>query len=82
MNNDNLILLAVVGLVAYFLINKAGGTNTIKNVGKPVGIFGISEIFTGAKDGQVGAGWRYFTDGASISPEGIYYMNGVEVWRP
>lgn len=39
-------------------------------------------VFNGALPGQPGWGWDYFTDGVSISPDGVYYMNGREVWRP
>lgn len=27
-------------------------------------------------------GWQYFTDGTAISPEGVYYYKGEQVWAP
>lgn len=82
MNNTDLLLIALAGAAVWFFSNqaKAGSSNTVMNLGKAIN--GISEIFTGAKSGQVGAGWRYFSDGTSISPTGVYYLNGVEVWAP
>lgn len=77
--NEILLLVAAVGVFLIFK-SKAGATNTINNLGTAIN--GISEIFTGAKPGQPGAGWRYFNDGTSIDPSGVYYMNGVEVWSP
>lgn len=40
------------------------------------------QILSGALPSEPGWGWQYFTDGVAISPAGIYYKNGVEVWRP
>lgn len=39
-------------------------------------------IINNALPGQPGYGWTYYGDGIAISPEGIYYKNGAEVWRP
>lgn len=80
MNNTTLLIIAAAA--GAFLIYKAkhGSANTVNNLGTAIN--GISEIFTGATAGSVAAGWRYFTDGTSISPNGTYYMNGVEVWTP
>lgn len=27
-------------------------------------------------------GWQYFTDGTAISPDGVYYYQGQQVWSP
>lgn len=68
--------------VTYFVFKSktVSSANTINNLGKAVN--GISEIFTGANKGAVGYGWRYFSDGTSISPSGAYYSNGQLVWSP
>lgn len=74
--NKQILLYAMLAASAYLLLKK--NPNIVNNVGAAVG--GVSEIFTGAKAGDIGFGWRYFTDGTSISPEGTYYHNGVKVW--
>jgi hypothetical protein len=44
--------------------------------------YGVQEIF--AQPGQDYGGWRYFSDGTSISPEGAYYYQGSQepIWSP
>ena len=32
--------------------------------------------------GQAGYGWKYYSDGISISPDGTYYKDGVVAWAP
>ena len=78
MNNTTLLLIAAAAAAYLLFRDKNASANTVNNLGTAIN--GISEIFTGAKGNQAGAGWRYFTDGTSISPTGTYYMNGVEVW--
>lgn len=75
-SNEWFLLAAGVGLI--FWLMKRDTSNTIKNLGTPIN--GVSEIFTGAKQGQAGYGWRYFTDGSAISPDGKYYLNGQYIW--
>lgn len=41
----------------------------------------VSEVLTGSGS-QFGNGWRYFTDGTAIDPQGNYYSNGQMVWSP
>lgn len=84
MKNQDMIILAVGALAVWWLWNKYGkqdNSNTVINVGKP-DQYGISEIFSGAKLGDVAYGWRYFTDGTAISPNGTYYHNGMPIWTP
>jgi hypothetical protein len=43
----------------------------------------VSEIQnTATTPGQEGYGWRYFTDGTAISPDGKYYSGGSLVYDP
>lgn len=77
MNNNDLLLLAAAAAAVYFLMNR-DTSNTINNLGQAVN--GISEVFTGAKQGDTAFGWRYFTDGGAIGPDGKYYLNGQYVW--
>jgi len=77
-NNTTLILLAAAGAAAYLLLKSkpaSGGTKTRTNTDL------VSEILNNDTPGQAGYGWRYFDNGVAISPNGIYYKNGVEVWR-
>lgn len=80
MDNNFILLVAAVGAAYLIFKAKKGASNTVNNLGTAIN--GISEIFTGAKGNQPGVGWRYFSDGTSIDPSGVYYMNGVEVWAP
>lgn len=81
---DLAILLAAAGVVVaagYYMNRRNGGAGlslspTVRVSGSP------DQIIGGALPGQPGWGWQYFTDGTAISPEGIYYLNGREVWRP
>lgn len=43
---------------------------------------GAREISNPAQPGQTGYGWRYFSDGTTISPNGEYYKDGQPVWSP
>jgi hypothetical protein len=44
--------------------------------------YGVQEVFP--QQGQDFEGWRYFSDGTAISPEGAYYYQGSEepIWSP
>lgn len=77
MKTNDLLMIAAAGIAIYWFLNR-DTSNTVKNLGEAIN--GISEIFTGAKQGQSGYGWRYFTDGGAISPDGSYYLNGDKVW--
>lgn len=41
----------------------------------------VTEVLNGS-GGQFGNGWRYFTDGTAIDPQGNYYQNGALIWSP
>lgn len=40
------------------------------------------EIPNTAQEGQEGYGWRYFSDGTVIAPNGTYYVDGKPIWSP
>lgn len=42
---------------------------------------GATEIFD-AYGNSYSNGWRYFSDGTSISPDGKYYKSGALIWSP
>lgn len=41
---------------------------------------GTTEIRNDDLPGQSGYGWRYYSDGTSIGPDGTYYQNGAAIW--
>jgi hypothetical protein len=75
-NKDNTTLFAALAVgAAYFLTKpKAATASPSGNGGAVPG--GAQEIFYGTANG-----WRYFTDGTAISPDGTYYKNGQMVWN-
>lgn len=82
MDKEDLMLIALAAGIAYYFlkIKRAQSANTVNNTGQAVN--GVSEIFTGAVKGALGYGWRYFSDGTSIDPNGNYYQNGQLIWSP
>jgi len=62
----------------------AGDTETVTP--KAVDWSGASNITTEientASSGSPGYGWKYYSDGTAISPEGKYYYQGSEVYDP
>ncbi len=77
METNDLLLIGGAGIAIYLYMNR-DTSNTVKNLGAAIN--GISEIFTGAKSGQPGYGWRYFSDGGAIGPDGKYYLNGQYIY--
>lgn len=66
-----------VAAAALFLVTqaKAKGT-TVARAAKNV----TTEILNSGNGW--GNGWRYFSDGTSISPDGKYYKGGALIWQP
>lgn len=54
---------------------KASGAAVPQNTQK------ISEVLDG-NGGAFSNGWRYFSDGTSISPAGDYYSGNTKIWSP
>lgn len=97
MKTDTLLILAAAGAGLYFMsrtlkttvsgsvgnsmVPRPGGTSSsLNNGGNLPGV--ITEIANDDLPGQAGYGWRYFSDGTVIGPDGSYYSNGVKVWSP
>ena len=57
-------------------------TNTETTVDWSGGSNQTTEIENTAAPGSPGYGWKYYSDGTSISPEGKYYYQGSEVYDP
>jgi hypothetical protein len=43
---------------------------------------GITEIYNNDLPGQAGYGWKYFSDGTTIGPDGSYYKDSQVIWTP
>lgn len=56
-----------------------GNTATSLNQG---GTVPVTEIVNSSVPGANGYGWRYFSDGTVIDPNGNYYSNGTMIWSP
>lgn len=73
--------LIVLGLaaVAVYMIAKSQKSTTTASSGLRGTAATVSEVLDSA--GKAFAnGWRYFTDGTSIDPQGNYYSGGQLVW--
>lgn len=75
-----LIAAAAVLGIGVMLTRKAGATTS---TGPGLGVSGTpdqswnSEIPNTALPGQPGWGWKYYTNGTSIDPQGRYYFQGT-----
>lgn len=68
MRNEEMIVLALAGLAVWFIVKGQGAGTAFK----------MPEFVKKAAPDYMG--WQYFTDGTSISPEGVYYHNGERVF--
>jgi hypothetical protein len=69
MNIKDVAIFAAVAFAAYWFLNRRDVKSAF-----------TSEIDNSALPGQTGYGWRYFSDGTAISPEGTYYKNGKMIY--
>lgn len=58
---------------------RPGGTASSLNNG---GNLPTTEIQNSAMPGDSAWGWRYYTDGTAIGPDGAYYYQGQRIWSP
>lgn len=58
------------------------GTLTSSLSGLLSGKTDVTEVPNSATEGQPGYGWKYFSDGTSIDPEGNYYRGNEKIWSP
>lgn len=73
-------MLIILSGIAAFLLLKAKQVQAKSGIQTNADM--VTEILNEDNPGQPAYGWRYFSNGVAISPNGIYYKNGVEVWRP
>lgn len=90
MKNDTLVIVAAAGIGLYLIARMvkpaaairtptgSGTAGALNNYGNAP----VTEISNTALPGQIGWGWKYYSDGTVIDPEGRYYYNGQLVWSP
>lgn len=87
MKTEEIMVLVLAG-VAVFLVVQAARQGKIKpSTGGTCATCGgadllgkVAEIFTGSGK-PYGNGWRYFSDGTAIDPQGRYYKGGQLIWE-
>ena len=71
MKNESLLILAGAAAAAFLLLkSRPKAAPSAAAAGAPAEVFGESRN-----------GWRYFTDGTAIAPDGRYYKNGELVYN-
>lgn len=78
MKANDLLILGVAGVIAWFIVGRSAGAKVAGSVPVRESDF-VEEIFNGVS--AWGNGWRYFSDGTAIDPQGNYYLNGQLVYR-
>lgn len=75
MKQNELIILGIAA-AALLVVTKAKATGkTFTQTAKDM----TTEILNNGQ--RYGNGWRYFSDGTAISPEGDYYRDGAMIWK-
>lgn len=74
MRSNDLIVLGLAALAAYAIVARAN-PNGRASVTTGGGASGYATLL------QEWNGWRYFSDGTAISPEGAYYQRD-DYWNP
>ncbi|MRR51282.1 MAG: hypothetical protein EG825_10265 [Rhodocyclaceae bacterium] len=72
MHNKEILILAALGVGLFYLMNKA----------RAGGVKGAAQTGTGTSFIREWQGWRYYTDGTVIGPDGTYYKDGNPIWWP
>ncbi len=82
MKQSEMIALGLAAVAVYLIANtnkKTGGAGSggaLRSLSDAV-----TEIFDTAGK-AFGNGWRYFSDGTAIDPQGNYYQGGALIWSP
>lgn len=81
LDNLNNSALYNVGRFVNGLFSGGGNSTPATGGGRTVNPYtGTTEIRNDDLPGQSGYGWRYYSDGTSIGPDGTYYQNGAAIW--
>lgn len=84
MKSTNLIVLGLAGLAVYMIVKKTPGglKGMLPGTGNGQGATApTTEVFN-ASGLPWDNGWRYYSDGTAIDPQGRYYKNGSLIWSP
>jgi hypothetical protein len=83
MKQSEMIALGLAA-VAVYLITSTNKKSTLwdEKTGNPLGnaAKAVTEIFN-LGGGAFDNGWRYFSDGTAIDPQGNYYHQGQLIWN-
>lgn len=74
MNKNDLMLLASVAGGVYLLYKFLNGGLDFTGA--------IAPSTSGATLTREYNGWKYYSDGTVIGPDGTYYQGGVKIWSP
>ncbi len=81
MKMDNNMIVLGLAAVAVYLITQSKKTPAKTATGVTGTATGTVEIFDSMNGGKAwGNGWRYFSDGTAIDPQGNYYQGGQLIW--
>ena len=69
----------IVGQGLSGITSSVGGA--LGNIFNPTST-GATEIPNTATPGEEAYGWKYYSDGTAISPDGSYYQGGQLIWSP
>lgn len=75
MNAKDFLLIGAAAFAAYLLLAKKSAPTVATGSGG-------AQPAAGAKLTQVYAGWQYFSDGTSISPDGRYFLGDTLIYTP
>lgn len=64
------VILGLAAAAAWFILGKKGASS------------GTKEVFDASTNERFSNGWRYFSDGTSIDPQGNYYSGNALIWSP
>lgn len=70
------------GWLSSGLSSLGSGLKSAWNLATQPNTEGATEITNTATPGSEGYGWKYYSDGTSIDPQGNYYQGGQKIWSP
>lgn len=75
MKQNEIIILAVAGAALLIVTKAKASGKSFIDTAKDM----TTEILNSGQ--RYANGWRYFSDGTAISPEGDYYKDGAMIWK-
>ena len=80
MKQTEMIALGLAAVAVYLIVNTNKKTATAGSGGVRSMADAVSEIFS-VTGKAFDNGWRYFSDGTAIDPQGNYYQGGQLIWQ-